>query len=156
MRFLAHLRPELIRIAPSWRTFEETAAGLVGALVDAGVVPARDRGHAVDALVAREAEASTALLDIRAGVPHARLGDLARPAVAIAASRAGLYEPVPTVPIQIVALVLSPPEPTSIHLDTLADVATLLRSAELRAGLLATRDGGEALEVLRAHARAMP
>ena len=43
MRFLAHLRPELIRIVPPWRTFGETAAGLVAALAEAGVLPARAR-----------------------------------------------------------------------------------------------------------------
>jgi len=34
----------------------------------------------------------------------------------------------------------------------LAGIATLLRSPELRAGLLGARDGHEALRILRAHA----
>ncbi len=156
MRFLSRLRPELIRLSPPWRSFPDTASGLVAALVDAGDLPAAAAGEAVRAIVAREAESSTALLEIHAGVPHARLRGLSHAVVALAASPGGLYEAVPTVDIQIVALVLSPPEPATLHLDTLGDVAMLLRSPALRARLLAARDGADALAALRAHARAMP
>src|SRR5882724_4462300 len=112
MSFVARLRPELIRVAPPWRTFEETIAGL----------------------------------------PHARLPGIKQPVAALATSPHGLYEAVPTVPIQVVALVLSPPAATAQHLTILAGIATLLRSPELRAGLLGARDAHEALRILRAHA----
>ena len=154
MRFVARLRPELIRVAPPWRTFEETIAGLVALLAAERLLPVGAEATAIEAVTTREAAASTALLDIRAGVPHARLAGLARPAVALAASPLGLYEAVPTVPIQTVALVLSPPAATAQHLTILAGIATLLRSPELRAQLLAARDGDEALGILRAHAGA--
>jgi mannitol/fructose-specific phosphotransferase system IIA component (Ntr-type) len=153
MSFVARLRPELIRVAPPWQTFADTIRGLVGALTDAGTVPATASADAIAAVAAREVEASTALLDIRAGVPHARLAGLTRPVVALAISPRGLYEAVPTVPIQIVALVLSPPAATTHHLNILAGIATLLRSPELRAALLAAPDGARALAALRRHAR---
>lgn len=156
MRFLGRLRPELIRVGVPWRTFDATVTGLVEVLAEAGELPAGAPGDAVRAIVAREAEASTALLEIHVGVPHARLSGLGQPVVSLAASAAGLYEPVPTVPIHIVALVLSPTNATTTHLETLAEVATLLRSGPLRAGLLAARDGTDALAALHAHARAMP
>jgi len=156
MSFIARLRPELIRIAPPWRSFPETVAGLVAALVTACALPAGAEAAAVEAVTAREAEASTALLDIRTGVPHARLPGLSDAVVALATSLPGLYEAVPTVPIQIVALVLSPPGAGSEHLSILASIATLLRSSELRAALLAAGDGAEALAALREHARPMP
>jgi mannitol/fructose-specific phosphotransferase system IIA component (Ntr-type) len=153
MSFAARLRPELIRIAPPWRTFEETIAGLVALLAAGGLLPAASEGIAIQAVIAREATASTALLDIQAGVPHARLHGIAEPVAALATSPHGFYEAVPTVPIHLVALVLSPPAATARHLTILAGIATLLRSADLRAGLLAARDGDEALHVLRRHAR---
>lgn len=156
MRFLAGLRPDLVRVVAPWRTFADTIAGLVGTLVAAGELPAARADDAVQAVTAREREASTALLDIHAGVPHARLDALAEPAVALAASAPGLYEAVPTVSIQIVALVLSPPQATTAHLETLAEIATLLRSAELRTALLTARDGDEALAALHRHARSTP
>src|SRR5262245_46624564 len=152
MSFVARLRPELIRIAPPWRSFPDTIAGMVDALVHAGALPPDCATPAVEAVVAREAEAPTALLDIHAGVPHARLSGLAEPVVALAVSAPGVYEAVPTVEIQIVALVLSPPDARTDHLDLLASIATLLRSPVLRARLLAASDPSEALTALREHA----
>src|SRR6266571_3696924 len=113
MSFVARLRPELIRVAPPWRTFEETIAGLVALLAGERLLPAAAEGAAIQAVTAREAASSTALLDIHAGVPHARLPGIKQP---------------------------------------LAAIATLLRSPELRAGLLGARDAQEALRLLRAHA----
>jgi K+:H+ antiporter len=156
MSFVARLRPELIRVAPPWTSFEETITGLTATLDAAHLLPAGSQATAAHAVAAREAEASTALLDIHVGVPHARLAGLARPVVALGVSPAGFYEAVPTVPIQIVALVLSPPRSTTHHLRLLSGIATLLRSAELRAALLTAGDGREALASLERHGRAMP
>ena len=156
MSFVARLNPELIRVAPPWAGFEQTIAGLVAVLDTARLLPAGAEPAAVRAVAAREAEASTALLDIHVGVPHARLPGLARPLVALGVSPAGFYEAVPTVAIQIVALVLSPPHSSAHHLRILSGIATLLRSAELRAALLVARDGREALASLERHGRAMP
>src|SRR5262245_24050150 len=156
MSFVDRLRPELIHLAPPWRTFEETIAGLATALAAARLLPAGSHADAVRAVGTREAEASTALLDIGVGIPHARLAGVARPVAALAVSAAGLYEAVPTVPIRIVALILSPPDAGPHHLRVLSGIATLLRSAELRAALLAASDPGHALATLRRHARRAP
>ena len=156
MSFVARLRPELIRMAPPWTSFEETIAGLAATLDAARLLPAGSQPAAVHAVRAREAEASTALLDIHVGVPHARLPGLARPLVALGVSPAGFYEAVPTVAIQIVALILSPPRSSTQHLRILSDIATLLRSAELRAALLVAVDAREALASVARHGRAMP
>ena len=156
MTFVARLRPELVRIAPSWRTFDETIAGLVALFVAVHLLPEAAERPAVDAVIAREREASTALLDIGVGVPHARLVEVARPIVALAVARDGLYEAVPTVPIQIVALVLSPPGSGAHHLRLLSGIATLLRSSELRARLVVAPDPGDALATLRRYARDVP
>src|SRR5438105_13282083 len=151
MSFVARLRPELIRVAPPWRTFEETIAGLVAVLAGERLLPAAAEGAAIQAVTAREAASSTALLDIHAGVPHARLPGITQPVAALATSPHGLYEAVPTVPIQVVALVLSPPTATAQHLTILAGITDLLGSPELRAGLLAARDGPVGLLILRPH-----
>ena len=156
MSFVARLRPDLIQVAPPWRTFGDTIAGLARTLVAAGLLAAGASVPAVDAVTARETESSTALLDIRAGVPHARLAGIPRPVVALAVSAHGLYEAVPTVPIQIVALVLSPPDSGAQHLKILSGIATLLRSTDLRAALLAAPDGAAALAALKRHARSVP
>ena len=156
MSFVDRLRPELVRIAPPWRTFADTIRGLVNTLAAAGALPASSAAAAADAVMAREADGSTALVEIGAGVPHARLPQLRQPIVALAVSSAGFYEIVPTVPIRLVALVLSPSDSGTDHLDILAGIATLLRSPELRARLLTATDAAGALAALREHARALP
>ena len=156
MSFVARLRPELIRVAPPWRTFGETVGGLVESLVASGTLDEAMREPAVRAVIARETEASTALLDIGVGVPHARLAGLAQAVVALAVSRTGLYEAVPTVAVATVALVLSPPSATADHLHILTEIATLLRSADLRAALLAAPDAHTAIAALGTHARVSP
>jgi mannitol/fructose-specific phosphotransferase system IIA component (Ntr-type) len=148
MNVAAHLRPELIRVAPPWTSFDETVSGLVQVLVDGGALPAESAADAANAVSEREALASTALLDIHAAVPHARLSTLRTTAVCLAVAGRGLYEAVPTVAIHIVALVLSPATANTDHLNVLASMATLLRSPELRAALLAARDGREAFGLL--------
>lgn len=156
MQVVPRLRPELIAIAPGWRGFREAVTGLVALGVAADAVPPARAGEAVRALVAREEEASTAILDIGVGMPHARLPGLARTVVALAAARAGLYEPVPTIAVQIVGLVLSPLAAIDEHLQVLANLATLLRSPALREALLDAADGGAALAALERHARTGP
>ena len=148
MNVAAHLRPELIRVAPPWTSFDETVSGLVQVLVDGGALPPESATEAADAVSEREALASTALLDIHAAVPHARLSTLRTTAVGLAVAGRGLDAAVPTVAIHIVALVLSPASANTDHLNVLASMATLLRSPELRAALLAARDGREAFGLL--------
>lgn len=154
MDFVDRLRSEHIAVSPSWSSFGDTIRGLTDLLVATGAVAAERAGTTVQAVIARETEASTALLEIGVAVPHARLHDLAAPAVAVGISARGLYEPVPTVPMRIVVLAVSPVSATEEHLHLLARAATLLRSAELRAALLRAADPSAALSVLRAHARA--
>jgi mannitol/fructose-specific phosphotransferase system IIA component (Ntr-type) len=154
--FVARLRPERIRIDPGWCTFGETIEGLIGVLVETRALKGDAAGAARQAVEAREIESSTALLEIHAGVPHARMPGLRESIVALGVSSRGLYEAVPTVPIQIVALVLSSPDASDDHLQILAGIATLLRSADLRSALLSARAADEALAALMHHARPMP
>jgi len=152
MSFVARLRPELISVAPPWRSFDETIAGLAATLAGARLLPSAAESSAVRAVAAREKDASTALLDIRVGVPHARLPDITRTIVALAVAPDGLYEAVPTVAIQICALVLSPNSGAD-HLRVLTGIATLLRSPDLRTSLLTAANSTEALSTLRRHSR---
>ena len=156
MPFVSHLRAEHIAIAPSWHGFEAAVDGLLDRLLRSGVLSPATRADAADAVRAREREASTAVLEIGVGVPHARITGLDAPVVGLAVSARGLYEAAPTVPIRIVALVLSPLDALEEHLRTLADIATLLHSAEIRALLLRASDGPAALDVLLRSGRALP
>jgi len=151
LTFIDRLCPELIRVAAPWRTLDATARGLVEMLARQRLLAASAVDEAVRAVLAREAVQSTALLDVGAAVPHARLDGLAHASVGLAITREGLYEAVPTVRVSIVALVLSPHEAIDEHLQMLASIATALRSAELRAALLAAPDAGRAHHALLHH-----
>lgn len=156
MAIAATLSPDLIAIAPPWQGFKQTVRGLVGLAVKASRVASAQEEEAVRRVLAREAEGSTAMLEIGVGVPHARLTALHDTVVVIGASRAGLYEAVPQVDVHIVSLVLSPPGAADAHLQTLAGIATLLRSPELRSALLEAPDPATAFAALERHARSAP
>ena len=156
MPFVSQLRAAQIVIAPGWHDFGATVDGLIARLAEGGLLTPQIGSEAGRAVRAREAEASTAMLEIGVGVPHARLAGLETPVVALALATEGLYEAVPTVPIRIVALVLSPIAAIEDHLRMLADIATTLRSSELRTLLLRARDEATALEALRRFTRGMP
>jgi mannitol/fructose-specific phosphotransferase system IIA component (Ntr-type) len=156
MPFVNQLRAAQIAIAPGWEGFGATVDGLIDRLSEAGLLSSETGSAAGRAVRAREAEASTAMLEIGVGVPHARIAGLDTPVVALALAPTGLYEAAPTVPIRIVALVLSPIAAIEDHLRMLADIATMLRSTELRTLLLRARDEVTALEVLRKFTRGMP
>ena len=149
--FIDRLCPELIRVAAPWRTLDATARGLAEMLARQRLLAEAAVDEAVRAVLAREAVQSTALLDVGAAVPHARLNGLAHASVGLAITREGLYEAVPTVRVSIVALVLSPHEAMDEHLQMLASIATALRSAELRAALLSAPDPQRAHRSLLRH-----
>jgi mannitol/fructose-specific phosphotransferase system IIA component (Ntr-type) len=151
MHFADLLSPEVISIGPAWSTFEETIDGLVASLTQAGAIEEPVGREARAALRIREGTASTAVLEIGVGVPHARLPGLAAPLVALAVRAAGLYEAAPTVPIRIVALVLSPARTTDDHLRLLGGIATALRSPALREALLRASTPQTALGVLHTY-----
>lgn len=148
MRIVDLLAPSLVRVDAPWRSFDDTVAGLLGMVGPHHDLSAQQQADAVAGVLAREREASTALLEIAVGVPHARLPMLARPAVAVATSTAGLYEPVPTARIRVVALVLSPLAAIQSHLQILARLGALFRSDDLRSRLLRAPDADAAFAVL--------
>jgi PTS system fructose-specific IIC component len=145
------LTADLIAIAPPWRTFASTIDGMVDLMVAAGMLSSARRDDVRLAVALREAEGSTAVSEIAIGVPHARVDGLSRPVAALAVAPEGLYEPVPTVRVRIATLLVSPNAATEAHLKLLAGVATTLRSAPLRAALLAARTPAAALAILRQH-----
>jgi mannitol/fructose-specific phosphotransferase system IIA component (Ntr-type) len=151
MSFATLLTSDLIAIAPPWRTFSATIDGLVDLMIAAGTLPVPQRDAVRAAVALREADGSTAVPEIAIGVPHARVGGLAGPAAALAVAPEGLYEPVPTVRVRIVALLVSPTAATEAHLKLLAAVATTLRSALLRSALLDARTPARALAILQQH-----
>jgi mannitol/fructose-specific phosphotransferase system IIA component (Ntr-type) len=146
------LRPEHVYLDPPWTTFEEAVAGMVAGVARAGSIDPATCEPATEALLARERASSTAIPEIGLAIPHARLAGLRVPVAALAVAARGLYEAAPSLPIRIVALVLSPQQATEAHLQLLAGVATGLRSPALRTALLRASTPAEVLAALDATA----
>jgi nitrogen PTS system EIIA component len=145
------LRPSLVAAPAPWRSFDDTVRGLVRLVRPHQPLSLAQETHVAEAVLARETESSTAILEIGIGIPHARLPMLSRPWLALAVSAEGLYEAVPMVRIGIVALLLSPQSEVELHLQTLAAMSVLFRSRELRTSLLRAGDPGEALAIVANH-----
>jgi mannitol/fructose-specific phosphotransferase system IIA component (Ntr-type) len=138
-----------ILLRPPVGTFEDAVRGLVDTLIASQCLPTALRDRAVRAVCAREAVASTAIVEIGVAVPHARLAGVAGVIAALAASPTALYYATADVPISIMVLVFSDPNLVGEHLNVLAGVSMLLQSTPLRRRLEAAADSTAALAILR-------
>jgi mannitol/fructose-specific phosphotransferase system IIA component (Ntr-type) len=138
-----------VLLRPPCGSFEDAVRGLVDTLIDNTQLAADVRERAIQAVVGREAVASTAIVEIGVSVPHARLEGVDGVVAALAASPTALYYAMAGVPISVMVIVLSAPELVGEHLNTLASVSLLLQSAALRRGLEQAADSAGALHLLR-------
>jgi mannitol/fructose-specific phosphotransferase system IIA component (Ntr-type) len=123
---------------------------LVGILVERGRIPAALRQAAVRAVYERESMASTAIVEIGVSVPHARVSGVQGVVGAIAASPTAVYYAMASVPISIVALILSGPDRAAEHLNVLASLSMLLQSDAVRRKLREASDPNAALAAIGA------
>jgi mannitol/fructose-specific phosphotransferase system IIA component (Ntr-type) len=137
-------------IRPPWTTFEEAVGGLVGSLVSNGQITDDLRDHAVRAVCEREKMASTAIVEIGVSIPHARVEGIDGVVAAIAGSPTAVYYAMTSVPITVMALVLSGPNLAGEHLNFIAALSMLLQSDAVRRQLRHAEDTAAALTLLRA------
>ena len=149
MRAVEIIQQGGILLRPPCGTFDEAVGALVDTLIEHQRLAPTLREPAVRAVCAREAVASTAIVEIGVSVPHARLAGVVGVIAGLAATPTALYQATPDVPISIMVLVLSAPELIGEHLNTLASVSLLLQSATLRHGIERAPDVATALRILR-------
>src|SRR5215813_407254 len=94
-----------VAVRPQWHSFEEAITSLVNQLVAAGRLPRDLAAEAVERVTEREAMASTAMVDIGIGIPHARLDGIDGIIGALAVHPLAVYEVAAGLPITIVMLV---------------------------------------------------
>jgi mannitol/fructose-specific phosphotransferase system IIA component (Ntr-type) len=68
---------------------------------------------------------------------------------ALATSPTAVYYAMASVPITIMALVLSAPDRATEHLNVLSSLSILLQSENLRHGLQEAKDAGQAFSILQ-------
>ena len=107
---------------------EETLRILVDRMADAGRL--KDREDALRRLVERENVMSTGIGGGIA-IPHARTPDVAETMVSVGRSRVGVpFNAVDGAPVNVVFLILGPPEASAEHVKVLARIARLVKKPE--------------------------
>ncbi len=128
-----------------WQLIEN----LTDCLVASGQVEGGHRDSVHQALVTREKSMSTGM-ENGIAIPHTSVDEVDKTAVALGISRAGLdFEAIDGRPTHLVILLVNPSNRTKAHIRTLAEIARLLSSAELRTALHEAPSVLVALEKIR-------
>ena len=123
---------------------------LTDRLVETAQVAPRLRDQVRDALVSREKAMSTGM-EHGVAIPHASVAELERPAVSMGIAPEGVdFQAIDGRPTQLVILLVNPANRTKDHIRTLAEIARLLSSKDMRDALVASGSSGRALEIIRA------
>jgi len=96
----------------------------------------------------REKTGST-FLNEGVALPHARIEGLEGPRIGLGLTHGGVLDSPTETPIEVVFMLLSPPEGATSHLQMLAKAGRLLQNRELRRRLQKMRTATEALEEIR-------
>ncbi|RKY21650.1 MAG: PTS sugar transporter subunit IIA [Planctomycetota bacterium] len=134
----------------------ELISELTDTLVTSGQVEAGSRDAVHDALVARERSMSTGM-EKGIAIPHASAPEVEETVVALGIARGGLdFEAIDGQPTHLVFLLVNPANRTKTHIRTLAELARLTSSPELREALREATSADEALDRIRSAEAGVP
>jgi mannitol/fructose-specific phosphotransferase system IIA component (Ntr-type)/Kef-type K+ transport system membrane component KefB len=142
------LHPDTLRVPLEVSSKGEAIWELIRTIQQAGFI--ENPGLVLETILERERQGGVTLGDGIA-IPHARLPELQQPVVAMGVMPEGRPIQVGGAgdqPVDIMYLVLSPPEPPELHIQVLAAIARLLRIEEAREGLRHARNAQEAMEII--------
>lgn len=129
-----------------WAVIEQ----LADALVESGQIAPEVRAGVHEALVAREKSMSTGM-EAGLAIPHSSVDLVEHTVVALGIASEGLdFEAIDGRPTHLIMLLVNPADRTKTHIRTLAEIARLLSSDELRADLRAAETPRDALTRIRA------
>ncbi len=129
-----------------WQAIEE----LTDRLVSTRQIPGEHRDRVHESLVARERSMSTGM-EQGIAIPHTSVAEVDSAAVALGISRRGIdFQAIDGRPTHLVILLVNPSNRTKAHIRTLAEIARLLSSSDLRASLVRSESAAQVLETIRA------
>jgi len=152
MILLELLEPSLVKIGLEAEDKEELFEELLNLLVEAKKV--KDRRMALEALWEREDKGST---DIGKGVaiPHAKTNAVDELVAAIGISKDGIdYESGEDEPIRLVFMMLATENNPGLHIEALANIATLAETPGICRKLHEAETPQAVLDIIAAEARA--
>jgi mannitol/fructose-specific phosphotransferase system IIA component (Ntr-type) len=137
---------EAVAVGMTGRTKEEIIGNLLDILVKAGKI--QDRKAALDAVLERERKMSTGMKHGIA-IPHGKTPIVKELVACIGISQSPVdFDSLDREPSRIFIMTLSPPDKTGPHLQFLAEISLLFKSADKRAGLLEAKSPEEVLSIL--------
>lgn len=146
------LHPESLRVPFEARSKGEAIWQLICTVQSGGNI--EDPGKVLDIVLQRERQGGITLGE-GVAILHGRIPGLERPEVALGILPKGqeiVCGGSEDEKASIIYLVLSPPEPPSVHLQVLAAIARLLSDTDTRVRLRYAADDAEAMEIIREHA----
>lgn len=133
------------RAPDKWKAIE----ALVDLCIEKGRIRPERRKPVLEALIAREHIASTGMENGLA-LPHASVPGLEEPAAALGISPQGIpFQCEDGKPARLIMLVVIPKRQVHIHVRTLAGIARLMNSAEMREALVNARTAREAFAIIK-------
>ncbi len=127
------LQPSCIKAPLESKDKNQAIEELVNVLSDAGLLS--DRAEALEAVMAREATRSTGI-GSGIAIPHGKCGAVKELIMAIGiAAEAIDFESIDDKPVQIIVLLISPPDQTGPHIQALARISRLLLDAPFKTQL---------------------
>lgn len=149
MRLIDLLSEERIRVPLQARDRDGAIEELLDVLVQAGAIPAAGLAAAAAAVKKREASQTTGLGG-GVAIPHGLCGQVEDVVAALGVHPQGVdWQAVDGAPVNLVILLVVPPNMFQAHIRTLAGVARLLNDGRLRREVLAAADAGAVMSILQ-------
>ena len=130
-------------------TRDEAIAELIGAMAEAGYIAGDSVQDVTDALLVREAQATTGIGN-GVAFPHARIKGIKAPLGAIGCSAEGIdFDSLDGGPVDLVVLVLSSPEDPGEHLEAMEAVFRHVQRQAFRDELRSCQTRDEIADLVR-------
>jgi len=140
------LSPELVSLGMKASTKREAIEELVDLLMKSGKI--RDRDAALQAVLERESKMSTGIQH-GVAIPHGKTGAVDDLVACVAVKPEGIdFESLDGEPSTIFIMTLSPLNKTGPHVQFLAEISRLLKTAESRERILKVASRQELLSIL--------
>ena len=107
-----------------------------------------DRAEALEAVMAREATRSTGI-GSGIAIPHGKCGAVTELIMAIGIAREPIdFDSIDDKPVQIIVLLISPPDQTGPHIQALARISRIMLDEEFKQKLSSAQTAEQAFELL--------
>ncbi len=143
------IHPDLVKVGMTASTKWEAIEELIDVLVDCNEIRLTDRHDVADAVLARERSLTTGM-EYGVAIPHAAVDCVDGIVVALGTAPDGIpFESMDAKPGRLIVLLIIPKGAFEQHVRTLAGIAKLGSTAELREAIIKAQTAEEVMDVIR-------